>query len=289
MVSLKRCKVGGSLSPVLSEEEIRTLKYFQRFMRVTLYGTRNPVVQPDLRSPFFIAPLRNDEHGNKQFEWDLMSNLINFDEKCLQVEPDEQERKKMRFSRETYENAVVVPWYKKDISEPEVIRLTLSVISTSQEFRLLLSAFPFSLQLWCTVRLLEGRNAYSEFEDPVKFPTFEDYFAKKYKLYLHNPEFPLISVKALGKQLNFLTNKVDPKVLRKNIQRSNVTMLPELVNTHILPASLFVQGRYLPSILHRVYRLLVAREFREAVAEYFQWEVDEKVPLNGEQDEDMGR
>lgn len=117
-------------------------------------------------------------------------------------------------------------------------------------------------------------DAKSAFDDPRKYATYVDYFKGKYGLQIFHPEFPLILVKDVGKQLNFLTKKVDGKVLRKDMTRSINTMVPELTNVHPIPASMFVQGKFLPSILHRVNRLLIANQLRLDVATHFERNVD---------------
>jgi len=121
---------------------------------------------------------------------------------------------------------------------------------------------------------VEGSSARTVFDDIQKAPNFEEYNARKYNVRLFHPDFPLVICKNVGKQLNFLTDKVDGKVRRKEMQRSVLKTVPELVNLHPFSGSLYVQGRLLPSILHRMCRLLVANEMRQDVAKYFNWDVE---------------
>lgn len=60
---------------------------------------------------------------------------------------------------------------------------------------------------------------------------------------------------------------------------SIVSLIPELLRIHPLPATLFVQSKMLPSIVHRIQRLLLAEEVQSSVNDFFQKRQATVVPV----------
>lgn len=261
-VSIQQCK---STRQTISSSQIASLEKFQVFLNEFVFNITNSVLESDPHRSIMIAPL-NQDPITKTFaiDWQLILNLDNDED--YNTGPSEKERNEMKFDSKNYENKILISWYKDQIKEkPELL---------------------------CSISQLDI-NAQSPFVDPTKASSFEDYFNKNYGITIFHPTFPLIDCKDVGKQINFLTKKFDTNELRKLKQsKTMLHMIPELVNVHKFPASLYVQGKFLPSILQRIYRLLLAKEFRQGVANFFKWEfkrIGTKVNSNesdGEHDDD---
>ncbi|CAL8072085.1 unnamed protein product [Orchesella dallaii] len=255
IVKVKKSKIDES-GINLTGNEIGMLESFQHFLCDLVYEIKNPAVTSD-RMHFLIAPLVGKSF-NKTINWSLIRSCLDLDEENLLTKPNDDDRKRMNDVSQ-FDNALLVPWYKK----PDQ-----------------------SMELLCSINIMKDSSALSEFDDLQKARTFQEYYARKYNVELFNPKLPLVVCKSVAKQLNFLTKKADGKERRKEIQRSIMKVIPELVNIHPFPASLFVQGRFLPSVLHRISRLLAANQIRQDVAKYFNWSVesiDERetmMPLN---------
>lgn len=242
-VSLQQCKI-----QTITSTEMASLENFQDFLNEFVFDITSSVLTPDPQRSIMIAPL-NQDPITKTFniDWQLILNLSEAVDYFSR--PSEQLRINMKFNSHNYQNSILIPWYKDEIKQ--------------------------KLELLCSIGVSDI-NAQSPFIDPTKARTFEEFFRTKYGVTIIHPTFPMINCKRIGKQTNFLTKKVDDNELRKMKQaKSMLHVSPELVNVHTLPASMYVQGKFLPSILQRIYRLLLANEFRKNVAEHFEWDVNE--------------
>ena len=105
--------------------------------------------------------------------------------------------------------------------------------------------------------------------------TFSEHFEKKFenlKIKIINQDFPLLEVKQIGKQLNFLSVKTQKGELEQPKKETITHVHPDLVVFFPIPASFYVQAMFLPSVFQRINRLLLSREIRLSVASYFSWE-----------------
>jgi len=102
-----------------------------------------------------------------------------------------------------------------------------------------------------------------------------EYYTEKYPVvsFIANKGQKLLQAKKIGRNLNFFLSDVrGSKVGEKQDDGNTVELIPELTHLHPLPASLYVQAKFLPSILQRVFRLLCAKELRDFVAKGTPWE-----------------
>jgi endoribonuclease Dicer len=124
---------------------------------------------------------------------------------------------------------------------------------------------------------LQDQNPSSPFDDPKKSLTYALYYQHKYTLNVTDSTQPLLRGCPLAKRINFLVPKLDKKMKRNEIKwnekKSAInTLIPEFTRIYPFPSSLYVQAKFLPSVLHRIERLLVARDIRLAVAKHASWE-----------------
>ncbi len=231
----------------LSSDQVVDLSKFQEFLSSFVFDNFNEIFEHDSKRANMIAPLKVGT--SIEIDWTLIKQILKVENNRDSIfkPPCDQTRLKMEFGPTNYVNKLLVPWYKKE----KEVYCTLSVTN------------------------LNARSAFeNDSNSKSKYKTFEHYFEEKYDVKIFHPEFPLIHYKAIGNNLNFLTNKFDIYEVRKEIRSQSLKIIPELVNQHVLPASLYVQGKFLPSILHRIYRLLVANDLRVKVAKHFSWDVD---------------
>lgn len=139
-------------------------------------------------------------------------------------------------------------------------------------------------QLMCVCKVEEGKSPLSPFEDNSQFKTYSEYYNNKYQLKVTTNEQPLLTCKRLGKQLNYLSLKArDPLHISKEerkMERTDdqvLTMIPEFSPIYPINASLLAQAKFLPSILHRTSRFLIALEVRKSISKFSKWDRAEMV------------
>ena len=97
---------------------------------------------------------------------------------------------------------------------------------------------------------------------------------------------PLLRCTPIAKQLNFLVNKTNDTKKRNRMKwekkrTSDVTLIPELLRIFPFPASLYVQTKFLASVLQRIDRLLLAHEIRLKVAYSCSWTAALRLKMSG--------
>lgn len=124
---------------------------------------------------------------------------------------------------------------------------------------------------------MKDRSPLSKFEVNAQYPTYESYFLQKYSgavNFVYNKEQKLLKVKLISSNLNFFRSGVNYKksqAERKDGRESVIEMIPELTNRHPLPASLYIQTKFLPTVLHRINRLLCARDIISQMSQGSLW------------------
>ncbi|KAK3750725.1 hypothetical protein QZH41_017278, partial [Actinostola sp. cb2023] len=135
-------------------------------------------------------------------------------------------------------------------------------------------------------------NPLSAFPDPEVAATFSDYYKQRYGIDVHE-EQPLLHVRHLPKIINSLAAKYRdskgrdrplPSMDSKRQKRARVLLIPELCSIHPIPAPLWQNILYIPSILHRLEAILLAEELRQVIAAETgagstEWPVGVELPL----------
>jgi len=85
----------------------------------------------------------------------------------------------------------------------------------------------------------------------------------------------LLKCYRVGKRLNFLyieSYATTPEAKHQvQNQHSISEEMPEFVSIFPFPASLYVQAKFLASVIHRIHRFLLARELRLSIAQSCSW------------------
>jgi hypothetical protein len=128
----------------------------------------------------------------------------------------------------------------------------------------------------------------STFHDGL-YSNYKNFIKTEYKTTIYDTNQPLLKCKLAGvgkgrKQLNYLSEKVAKE------DQYPVYLVPELCFVLPIPASSLVQLKFLPSLLHRLHRLLLAREILDDLVGSFGWRGAGKcIGKNPEGDEDLDR
>ncbi|XP_052107136.1 endoribonuclease Dicer-like isoform X2 [Mytilus californianus] len=162
------------------------------------------------------------------------------------------ERELFEFTKEDYEDAVVMPGYR-NIDQP---------------------------QHFYVAEIRMDLNPASPFPSPELYKTFAEYYITKYGLSITNYEQPLLDVDHTSARLNLLTPRYlnqkgvalptssaeTKKARRENLQQKQI-LIPELCEIHVFPASFWRKAVCLPTILYRMNCLLVSEELRIIITE----------------------
>ncbi|CAG2100109.1 unnamed protein product [Medioppia subpectinata] len=217
---------------------LRLIKYPQ------LFNTEKAV------SNHFVVPVNVcDNTGNKDIDWDFVSLIKrhkDFPPESLTTE----ERKNFVFDGNKYNDAVVIPWYRKD--KPQFF--------------------------FYVAEICHNLSPESPFPDDG-YETFEKYYSGKYNIEIMNKSQPLLDVDHTSARLNLLTPRYvnrrgvslpsstdkTKKEKRENLQQKQI-LVPELCIVHPFPASLWRKAVCLPCLLFRLNALLVAEQLRTKIA-----------------------
>lgn len=197
---------------------------------------------------FLVVPI-HQEVDTRKIDWKFVETIVNY----LNV-PDSKtnDQDKFVFSKALYEDAVVIPKYRRD----------------KQAY-------------FYVAKICDSLTPKSQFPD-TGYETFEEYYSSKYGLVITNLDQPLLDVDHTSSRLNLLTprylNRKGASLLEnckgKNSKRSKQLLqqkqilVPELCNIHPFPASFWQKAVTLPSIIFRLNSLLVADELRFQVAKH---------------------
>lgn len=149
------------------------------------------------------------------------------------LELTRKEKLSLEVTQETYLRKIVSPWYRRDPATYIVTEVTLSKCA--------LSKFPND-----------------------DYGSFKDYFYEKHNQTILNTGLPLLFVKGLTKQLNFIKpkGKEGKRKRDKVYEEMPEYLIPELVVKQEFPADLWIQSNFLPTILYRITYILQLEELR---------------------------
>jgi endoribonuclease Dicer len=153
------------------------------------------------------------------------------------LEPSCSERLNLRVTEEAYLHKIVSPWYR---SQP-----TMYVVT----------------------RVCLDKNALSSFPNQ-DYSTFVSYYEDKHSRKILNPSQPLLIVKGLAARLNAFKprGREGKKKREKRYEELEEYLIPELVVKQDFPSCLWIQARFLPSILSRVAYILKLQQLQDRIA-----------------------
>lgn len=192
-----------------------------------------------------------DDDGNVVLDWTFIKEVED-SKSHVRRNIHDSKREQFVFSKEEYEDAVVMPSYR-NVDQP---------------------------QHFYVAEIRSDLNPSSPFPSPELYKTFSAYYTTKYGLTITNLEQPLLDVDHTSARLNLLTPRYmnqkgvalptssaeTKKARRENLQQKQI-LVPELCEIHVFPASLWRKAVCLPTILYRLNYLLVADEIRMRIAE----------------------
>ena len=193
------------------------------------------------------VPLTSD---GLEIDWRFLGEIHEAQECNRLVPVSDEDREEFCFDPETYEDAVVMPWYRNR-DQPQYFYVAEICRHLSPK-----SDFP-------------GQG----------FETFEKYYEKKYSIRIRDLDQPLLDVDHTSARLNFLTPRYvnrkgvalptsteeTRKNKRENLDQKQI-LVPELCSVHPFRASLWRQTVSLPCIFYRLNSLLLADQIRVLVS-----------------------
>ena len=236
----------------LSEQQIEELSVFHKFtfsevLRLIKYPLHFDSQKAN--SKHFVVPIDYSNSGQKDIDWSFVS-LIKRHKESPPDSSSPEERKNFLFDANKYNDAVVIPWYRKD----------------KPQFFFYVAEICYNL------------SPKSQFPDEG-YETFEKYYSGKYGIEIMNSTQPLLDVDHTSARLNLLTPRYvnrrgvslpastakTKKEKRENLQQKQI-LVPELCDVHPFPASFWRKAVCLPCLLFRLNSLLVAEQLRYKVA-----------------------
>ncbi|XP_068634006.1 endoribonuclease Dicer [Battus philenor] len=204
------------------------------------------------KNNMYVVPVKLD--NGYDIDWNIIKEFRHIPPVVV---PSTEERRSLQVTKENYQLKVVTPWYRATI-------------------------FP---DRYIVSNVLEYKTPQSCFESN-SFETFADYYASKYNLEIQgNKDQPLLEVRNINSRMNCLmprsatirefTDK--QKKLISLAQGDNKPkgfaeiFIPEYCIKYEFPGVLWYKATILPSVLHRVFMLLVAEELRVEIAKGTQY------------------
>ncbi|XP_062617556.1 endoribonuclease Dicer-like [Saccostrea cucullata] len=238
----------------LSEEELRRLREFHRFTFTNVLRLEKDPMEfcpEESELGYLIVPLNKEDESKVIIDWDFVKEVED-SKSHIRRNIYDSKREQFIFSKESYEDAVVMPSYR-NVDQP---------------------------QHFYVAEIRADLNPSSPFPSPELYKTFSAYYTTKYGLTITNQDQPLLDVDHTSARLNLLTPRYmnqkgvalptssaeTKKARRENLQQKQI-LVPELCEIHVFPASLWRKAVCLPTILYRLNYLLVADEIRVKIAE----------------------
>ncbi|EEZ99277.1 dicer-2 isoform X1 [Tribolium castaneum] len=153
------------------------------------------------------------------------------------LEPAATERINLNVTEETYLHKIVSPWYR---SPPKMYVVT---------------------------KVCPDKSALSRFPNH-EYPNFVSYYSEKHSLSILDPSQPLLLVKGLSERLNAFKPRGagGKRKKEKMYEELEEYLIPELVIKQEFPSCLWIQARFLPSILSRLAYLLKLQQLQVDIA-----------------------
>ncbi|CAG9787806.1 unnamed protein product [Diatraea saccharalis] len=200
----------------------------------------------------FVVPIKED--NGYDIDWDVMQQYKYI--RPVEV-PSYEERKNLRVTKDDYINSVVTPWYRGCLlTDRYIVSDVIEYMTPQTRF------------------------------DSHSYDTYEDYYVSKYNLEIFGQkDQPLLEVRNISSRMNCLLPRAATiKALSEKHQKlisatqgddkpkAFVEMfIPEFCIKYDYPGVLWYKAIMLPSIIHRVFNLLIAHELREEITNEIQY------------------
>ncbi|XP_028170236.1 endoribonuclease Dicer isoform X1 [Ostrinia furnacalis] len=194
----------------------------------------------------FVVP--TIETSGHDIDWNVMQTYKHI--RPVEM-PSYEERKNLVVTREDYKYCVVTPWYRGTIMPDRYIVSDVIEYMTPQSFF-----------------------------DTTSYGTYENYYNSKYNLELFGKkDQPLLEVRNISTRMNCLMPRAASIKSFTEKQQKLISaaqgddkpkgfsefFIPEFCIKYDFPGVLWYKAILLPSIVHRVFMLLVAHELREEI------------------------
>ncbi|TKR68423.1 hypothetical protein L596_024412 [Steinernema carpocapsae] len=235
LVSIKLCKNQITLDEETFERAMKFHEYL--FDDVLGLAKQGFVEFVPRHAPIatVIVPLKRREHAVYDLDRVYLSNILEY--RRIPYTPSEEERRTFQFREEDFTDAIVVPWYRNQDVFYDVAVINHSLTPAS--------GFP------------DGN-----------YTNFREYYMKRYNLEIFNETQPLLDVDYTSTRMNLVMPRIPTRSQgkeKKSDRTQHQVMVPELVNVHPIPASLWNSIVTLPTIIYRANALLLADELRELI------------------------
>eukprot|EP00095_Tigriopus_kingsejongensis_P006389 snap_masked-scaffold117_size339417-processed-gene-2.5 protein:Tk06389 transcript:snap_masked-scaffold117_size339417-processed-gene-2.5-mRNA-1 annotation:"endoribonuclease dcr-1" len=239
----------------LDEEQRNQVKEFHHYtfsdvLRLEKYPMAFNLGRCEINT--LIVPLKKVAESGPQIDWDFLRKVV---KEFVHSKPkpkryNVEEGEKFQFDRATFQDAVVMPWYRNQ-DQP---------------------------QYFYVAEIYQHLSPKSDFPGQG-FESFEKYYKSKYDITISDPDQPLLDVDHTSARLNFLTpryvtrkgislptsSEETKRNKRENLEQKQI-LVPELCAIHPFRASLWRQMVALPCIFYRLNSLLNADALRVRIA-----------------------
>ncbi|RZC41351.1 Dicer-2 [Asbolus verrucosus] len=221
----------------LTNDEIVLLREFHYLIFNDLLEVLKPFLVFDNSGSnsemLLVVPVQDESDVRIDFSVVLEHKTL----KSKQLEPTSSERINIQVTEETYLHKIVSPWYRPQPSLYVVTRVCMDKVPSS--------SFPNQ-----------------------DYDSFVSYYEDKHSLKILNSTQPLLLVKGLSKRLNTFKprGREGKRKKEKRYEELEEFLIPELVVKQDFPSCLWIQSRFLPSILSRVTYLLKLQQLQSQIA-----------------------
>ncbi|XP_044009238.1 endoribonuclease Dicer-like [Aphidius gifuensis] len=206
----------------------------------------------------------------KNFHWIIFNDILDILKKFLVFDNDNlsnnyfivpvNEQWKINWDLiEKYKKVVLIPANECTKIDDNVSSFDFS--NTLEENWQIVKPSYRSSHVYIVTKICHDMNPLSPFLSETKVvPNYFEYFKKSYQVEVTDMKQPLLEVKPISKNMNFILPKIEYN--SGKIDERNEYFIPELCNVIQFPAVYWLKATSLPSILHRINQLLVADELR---------------------------
>ncbi|KAI1287571.1 Endoribonuclease Dicer [Halotydeus destructor] len=239
----------GAEEIYLTEQQVAdVLKFHKYTFSDVLKLEKYPMKFDQSRSDcaYYVVPCNYSIYSDNPepvVDWKFLERTAKYEE------PSGKLNKDFVFDRESFEDAVIKPWYRQNKIQ----------------------------QFFYVAEILDDYSPLSRFPSS-QFDTFRQYYIEKYGIEISNLKQPLLDVDHTSARLNLLTPRhinrkgvtlpsstaKTKKDKRENMQEKQI-LVPELCIVHPFPASFWRKLVCLPCMLYRLNQFLLSEQLRQKI------------------------
>ncbi|XP_044016604.1 endoribonuclease Dicer-like [Aphidius gifuensis] len=130
-----------------------------------------------------------------------------------------------------------------------------------EDWQIVTPKYRSSQEVYIVTKVCHEMNPMSPF--PTDMPNYYEYYKEKHKVIATDMKQPLLEVKPVTKNINFILPKGEPGITKKRKSETHEEhFIPELCNIIKFSSMYWLKAITIPSILHRINQLLIADELR---------------------------